>query len=475
MKLAEKVASSFRDNAGFLFRQEGRLFRQVNKTYQQNYDKLMNSGLYDELQKQELLVSHRESNLAPLSKNGCKVIEPKLIPFISYAYEWSFEQLRAAALCTLTIQKIALDFNMSLKDASAFNIQFHEGAPILIDTLSFEPYKPDQPWIAYRQFCQHFLAPLALMSLRDSRFGQMAKTFIDGIPLDLAAELLPATAWLNAGLLLHLGVHGKANAHAKNIETKNVANSKMTKLALLALIDNLETTIRNLKSPMSRGFWMQYQQIHNYSEGAERHKEQLVQSYLDKALTHSKSDSQSPTIVWDIGANTGKFSRMAAEKCDLVLSFDMDHDCVEAGYRYAAQNELTNVLPLVCDLSAPTPAIGWAHAERASLLERGSATATLALAVIHHLAIGNNVPLEMIAELFSQMGESLIVEFVPKEDSQVKLMLSSREDIFDDYSRESFEAAFSSYFDILDSSDVDQSVRTLYLMRRHKPRTNSGA
>ena len=191
MSKVDKVPGSFRDPNGFLFTHGGGLYRQVNVTYRKNYDHLMKSGLYASLSSEGLLVSHEESDQAPSDQEKAyKVIQPERLPFISFPYEWCFSQYRDAALCTLQIMKLALEKDMVLKDASAYNIQFHHGKPILIDTLSFEKYQEGAPWVAYRQFCQHFLAPLALMAYTDIRLSQLMRIYIDGIPLDLTSSLV---------------------------------------------------------------------------------------------------------------------------------------------------------------------------------------------------------------------------------------------------------------------------------------------
>ena len=203
--------ASFRDPSGFLFSREGVLYRQVNQVYAADFTRLMDSGLYDKLIKAGLLIPHVESDLKPAQPElAFKVIRPERVPFISYPYEWSFGQLKDAALATLSIQKRALKLGMSLKDASAYNIQFYNGKPVLIDTLSFETYQEGEPWVAYRQFCQHFLAPLALMAYRDVRLSQLLRVYIDGIPLDLASELLPGRTRWNLGLATHIHLHASA-------------------------------------------------------------------------------------------------------------------------------------------------------------------------------------------------------------------------------------------------------------------------
>ena len=214
MKHQANIVSSFRDPSGFLFYKNNLIYRQVNISYKENYDHLMESGLYKILINKKLLIPHREVDASSLSdRKSYKTIKPELIPFISYPYEWSFSQLKNAALTAIKIQKYSLDFGMSLKDCSAYNIQFFNGKPIFIDTLSFEKFKPNKPWIAYRQFCQHFLAPLALMSCKDIRLNQLFKIYIDGIPLDLASSLLPIKTYFKFFLLTHIHLHAKSQKH----------------------------------------------------------------------------------------------------------------------------------------------------------------------------------------------------------------------------------------------------------------------
>lgn len=469
MSEKSKLSSSFRDPSGFVFEKDGDLYRQVNSAYKENYERLMTSGLYAKLSEDRLMVRHEEASLEFETVNGdsesrddtlrYKVIRPERIPFISYPYEWCFSQLKDAALLTLSIEKAALAHGMSLKDASAYNVQFLKGKPIFIDTLSFEPYEEGQPWVAYKQFCQHFLAPLSLMANRDSRMNQLMSTNIDGIPLDLAANLLPRSTWLNFGLAVHIHIHAKSQQkYSKEKVSEAVSEGKMSKAALSAFLDNLESLVKSLKLKNQETFWKNYYQEHNYTDTAFKAKQSLVKEFIENS---------SPKLVFDLGANTGIFSRITAESGALTISTDLDSQAVEANYLKAKEKKEPNILPLILDLSAPSPAIGWNNKERMSFTERGPADLLLALAVIHHLALGNNVPLESIAQFFASLGRNLIIEFVPKSDSQVEEMLSLREDVFEDYHQDEFERAFSECFVIERRLPVAQSERTLYLMR-HK-------
>ena len=241
------VLCSFRDPSGFLFYRNGSVYRQINIEYQENYDHLMSSGLYDLLVEDDLLVPHIEIDVkSPSPEKAYKIIKPEPIPFISYPYEWSFSQLKHAALTTLDIQKKILDFGMSLKDSSAYNIQFLKGKPILIDTLSFDKYHEGEPWVAYRQFCQHFLAPIALMWYKDIRFNQLLRIYIDGIPLDLASSTLPFYSYFRFPILTHIHLHARSQKYFADKALKTSAK-KMSRMSFLGLIDSLESSIKKLK------------------------------------------------------------------------------------------------------------------------------------------------------------------------------------------------------------------------------------
>jgi hypothetical protein len=458
--VATTHGASFRDPSGFIFRREGRLLRQVNQSYAADYDLLMSSGLYDKLVKAGLMVAHREvEEVAAEPGPAYKVIEPELLPFISYPYEWSFSQLKDAALATLSIQKRAMKAGLSLKDSSAYNIQLVRGKAALIDTLSFEKYREGQPWVAYRQFCQHFLAPLALMARTDVRLSQLLRVYIDGLPLDLASRLLPRATRFNFGLLTHIHLHARAQQRYadKEIEHAQTRAGRMSKQQLQGLIESLENTVKKLTWKPAGTEWANYYAITNYSDAAFEHKKQLVSDWTAWVK---------PNQVWDLGANAGVFSRLASAKGIYTVSSDIDPAAVEFSYLQVKKDKEQNLLPLVLDLTNPSPALGWHNRERESLEERGPADLVYALALIHHLAISNNVPLTQLAQFFHNMGRWLIIEFAPKSDSQVRKLLTSRVDIFDHYTREDFEQAFRPRFVIRASQPVSESERMLYLMER---------
>ena len=454
------IGGSFRDPNGFLYRVGDRLYRQVNSQYRPEYDHLVDSGLLAGLFEDGLLVKHDETDSTfAATSDAYRVLKPVELPFVSYPFEWSFGQLKAAALLTLTLLRRALDHGMILKDASAYNVQFLGAHALFIDTLSFERYKEGTPWVAYRQFCQHFLAPLALMSHVDVRLAQLYQTNIDGLPLDLTSRLLPFGAKLQPSIAMHITLHARSQRRYSNAGSKpRFAEHRVSRMGLQGIIQSLESAIRKLKWRLPKTEWGDYSSEASYTVNAVSSKRRLLADFL-AAVEHRK-------LAIDFGSNKGEFSAIAARYVDYVVAMDMDPVAVERHYRSLSSRGSNNVLPLRIDLTVPSPGIGWANKERASLADRAKDATVIALALVHHLAIANNLPLARIADFLSHFAKHLVIEFVPKSDPQVKRLLATREDIFPHYTQEYFEREFSILFSIRRTEPIDGSERTLYLMER---------
>ena len=450
---------SFRDPSGLVYTSDGRLYRQVNLCYREQYSALMSSGLYDELTRQKLLIPHCELvDERGIDTNVFKVLEPERVTLVSYPYEWCFSQLKDAALATLRVHRLALERGMILKDASAYNIQFIRGNAVHIDTLSFDCYRDGEPWIAYGQFCRHFLAPLFLMAYTDIRLSQLLRIYIDGIPLDLASKLLAGKGGFAAKAHIHwhaksVAKHGQAGQSALN----SLWRMTISKFKMTAMIDSLIGIVEKLHLRGVHTEWGEYYAHTNYSDSAADSKKAIVGEYLLKL---------SPSVTWDFGANDGTYSRLAL-LCDnsFVAAFDIDPIAVERNYATVRRSG-ENMLPLLLDLTNPSPAIGFANHERGTLDTRQKPDCIIMLAVVHHMAISNNLPLGIIAKWLASLCENLIIEFVPKSDSQVKKLLATRHDIFPDYTEQGFEAAFEAWFSITEKKLVSESERTIYLMER---------
>lgn len=295
------------------------------------------------------------------------------------------------------------------------------------------------------------------MAYLDIRLGNLLRVHIDGIPLDLASRLLPRRTRLNFSLLSHIHLHASAQKRYADtsIKTQSVEGRSMGRYGLLGIIDSLESATRKLKWRPAGTEWGEYYSFHGYDENAFDEKKALVETFLE---------SLQPTSVWDLGANVGLFSRIASERGIPTIACDIDPAAVELNYRECVRQTETNLLPLIIDLTNPSPSLGWANEERSSLIKRGPADVVFALALIHHLSISNNVPLADLTTFFSKIARWTIFEFVPKEDPQVQRLLISRDDIFDDYTLEGFEKAFTECFHIHRKEQIGVSSRTLYLM-----------
>ncbi|HAR98661.1 MAG TPA: SAM-dependent methyltransferase [Syntrophus sp. (in: bacteria)] len=450
-----EAGSSFRDPDGLVYTLDGALYRQLHAAALPHYRRLMDSGLYAALTGRGWLVEHREAGPEMRFDDRARlVLAPRPVPFPSYPHEWCFHQLKDAALLTLDIQEEALRRGMVLKDASAHNVLFDGPRPVFIDTGSFETLEADRPWAAYRQFCRHFLAPLALMAARDVRLGRLLQLHPDGLPLDLACRLLPRRTLLRPSLLLHL--HAQSASQRRGAAwTGRSRGRRMGLSALLGLAGHLRGAVARLEPSRSGSAWSGYYGMRSYSDRAFADKRATVAAFMDRAGGRT---------CWDLGANEGVFSRLAAGRGMAVVAVDADPVVVDGHYLALRREGVEGVLPLVVDLLDPPPAGGWAGEERRPFLSRGPADLVLALALVHHLALGGNVPLPRIARLFAGIGRRLVVEFVPKEDPQVREMLAFRRDIFDGYTAEGFEAAFGACFRIEERAAVEGSTRTLYRM-----------
>jgi hypothetical protein len=445
--------ASYKDPSGFIFQASGKFYRQVNKIYAGHYDLLIRSGLSSLLQEKKLLLHHEEVNENILHSDDWHLtLLPEQVPFTSYPYEWCFEQLKDAALLTLEIVKLSLDKGMILKDATPYNVQFLNGRPVFIDTLSFEKYDPSLPWIAYRQFCESFLFPLLLSHYHKTRIQPFLNSYPNGIPVNITAKLLPWKSRLNPGVSLHVFLQNKLSKKTKH---RGQTNS-FSKNKLLNLISHLDGIIRDLNN-IDKTEWSNYYTGSISSREYLGKKEEIINTLLQKV------DGRK---LLDLGTNEGFFSRLAASKNFDVIAIDKDDQCINVLYKKVKEKNITNILPLCMDLMNPSPASGFANNERASFGERIHTDAVMALALVHHLAIGYNLPLSKIAGYLFGFSHQLIIEFVPKEDEKVQLLLQNKKDIYPEYTREHFENVFRQRFSITEKVPVPDSERIIYLMKR---------
>jgi hypothetical protein len=447
--------SSFKDPSGFVFESAGTIYRQVNQYYAAQYRQLMDSGLYKQLVSQQRLIAHEEIAVNMTNTaDWYTTLQPEPVHPISYPYEWCFEQLQDAALLTLTVLKTALQHGMILKDATPYNIQFHKGRPVFIDTLSFDTYNPKQPWIAYRQFCQCFLFPLYLEHYLKTDIQRILSTYIDGIPVDFVAKLLPLKSRLSLGVWLHVYLQHTASTSTR----ANKQTAAFSKKKLLDVISHLTNIITNF--PVNKTYkttWSNYYEDTILSKEYLHEKEKIVRAFCENSTARS---------VLDLGANDGYFSKLFASRQMQVIATDADNRCISRLYQEVKKNNIEHILPLILDIANPSPAIGFHNQERAAFHDRIKTDLVAALALVHHLVIGKNISLPVLADYFNHIAPELIIEFVPKEDEKVQQMLKSRPDTFVDYDQTHFERYFTAYFKIIAKEPVPGTHRILYKMQR---------
>lgn len=464
MRSPNREFSSFRDPSGHLFWDGGKILRWVGASYAETFRRAEESGLLAKAIEHGLLLAYSKRDAAefaapPGSSPAAAILEPRQLDLITYPYEWSFGQLRDAALLTLDLHAMALAHGMVLKDASAFNVQFVDARPSFIDHLSFDAAEGHAAWPAYGQFCRHFLAPLLLMSKVDLSLGRMSELHLDGIPLDLASKLLPKSTQLSPAIQMHVHLHARMSQNLSSYHKRYDKGRKSLGIdQLKAIATSLRGLIEKLTPIDQKTEWGDYYSDTNYSASAFEAKKALIRDFIGRVR---------PQTLLDLGGNDGSMSRAVADLAKRVICADIDPRAVDHNYRQLRTGGAQNIMPLLADVTNPAPAIGFANAERPALFARIKADQIMALALIHHLAITNNLPLGYIARFLADQSPSLLIEFVPKPDSQVQRLLANRDDIFPDYTEAGFTAAFAEVFDIVATERIPGTERTLYLMQRH--------
>ncbi len=449
--------ASYRDPDGFIFWNKDELYRQVNKSYAANYRVLLESGLYRRLTEKSWLIPHEAINENFTgSQDWLITLKPWRIPFVSYPYEWSFDMLKDAALLTLDITKEAMESGMILKDATPFNIQFYQGRPILIDTLSFEEYQERNPWNAYKQFCECFLFPLLLSSYTKTPWQKMLAIYPDGIPVETVAATLPLRSKCNINVWLHVFLQKNIRNRQNNTPAPEHKDFGFSKSKMTTLLNGLYAFIAGLKYKQKQ-VWDNYYGATILGEGYLQEKENVFNSFLERLSINT---------AIDIGTNDGYFAHIVASKAQLVLAIDSASNCINQLYLAQKTKEQANVLPLVVDIANPTAAIGFRNQERDSFLNRVKADLVIALALTHHLNFSNNIPLDKQADFFSSLTQKFIViEFIPLEDEKVTIVTDRKKGEGHRYDAIYFEDVFSMRF-IIHRRHTLKNRRILYLMEK---------
>lgn len=449
--------SSFRDPSGYIFYENEKVYRSINPSYFDNFKEFINSGLYENLVSENLIVSHEVLNNVNKQKDSITLEVEKIFP-ITYPYEWCFSQIKDAALLTLKIQKISIEYGMILKDASAFNIQFKNNKPIFIDTLSFEKIQNDNhSWKAYKQFVEMFLNPLCLMKYVDHELNKLLQTYINGIPHLLTKNILKLKHKFIPSVFFHIVLPTKLRSNSSNLNSKK--EKKITKSQQLSIIRQLESFIENLNSKKQHTEWDSYNK-ETLSEKEEYviSKTEIIEEFVSK---------KKYSLVWDIGSNDGHFSRHLNKITkSRVISMDVDLNCVERNYQINKSRSIKNVFPLFFDITNPSASIGWMNLERKGLYSRiGNPDLICLFAVMHHI-INKNIPLDLILNFTLKTKSDLLIEYIPLSDPKCKIIFSSRGNDFVYPSQEQFEKIALEYFRSFKKRELKGSDRVLYFLKK---------
>ncbi len=463
---AVPVSGSFRDPAGHVFEHEGRIFRSVTRYGRASFETVLAAGFLDELVQTGALVPFErveDAALLDLFPEAELLFEHPKLTYVSYPYEWSFFQLRDAALLQLDIAIKALDAGVVLSDATAYNIQFIGSRPVFIDHLSFQPYRDGAYWMGHRQFCEQFLNPLLLRAKLGISHNAWFRGGLEGISTADLDKLLGRSQKMSIRMLAHVVMPAKAQRDAmrKSVgTTKPMSQRKgLPKASYRGLLTQLRGWISGLHPKgASASVWGSYSDDNTYDDDENRLKAAFVDQFIR---------SVKPDLTFDLGCNSGAFSEVALNAgSKAVVGFDFDQVALDKAY-HRAKDKTLNLLSLFLDASNPSPSQGWQQSERTGFSQRATADAVLALAFEHHLAIGKNVPLEQVVEWLVSLAPQGVIEFVDKNDPTIQAMLAMREDIFQTYSQPVFEAALEQVASVVEKKQVTKDGRTMYWFKRH--------
>lgn len=418
-------------------------------------------GLLDRLVAQGALLPYelipsdeRPARWRGLDADAVVIRQPRL-GFVSYPYEWPFGLLRRAALFHLQVLLVALEAGLILKDSSAYNVQFQGTRPIFIDLGSLARHEPGTPWRGYAQFCAMFLNPLLLQAAVGLPFQPWLRSSLEGIAPAELERLLPLRRKLRPSIFTNVVLQSQLQKRFGGFAPDDLAIRPRVELpAIRRQIERLSDVVEGLRAPATASTWSGYEDNTSYSAAARGAKAEFVARVVADA---------DPAVVWDLGCNRGEYSLIAERHARTVIAIDSDPNVVELLVtRLPAE---TGITPLVMDLRNPSPQQGWDQRERQGLNERGKADLVLALALVHHLRFSANVPLRAFVAWLAGIAHAGVVEFVPRADPMVRRLLAWREDVFDDYDEETFEAELRRHFEITSTELLPDSTRRLYAFR----------
>ncbi|HEX5899842.1 MAG TPA: hypothetical protein VFY32_10635 [Solirubrobacteraceae bacterium] len=453
---------SFRDPDSRVFYAGDAVYRALSSEGLADFRALQQAGLLEDprIVATELVDDGPELP-ATLVKETAGVLRHERIPFVSYPYEWTFSMLKDAALLQLDLLLAALERDLVLKDSTPYNVQFRGARALFVDVGSYERLRPGEPWAGYRQFCMLYLYPLLLQALKGVRFQPWLRGSLEGITATEMRGLLSARDRFRRGLLTHVFLHARLErgryADRGGEVRQELRRAGFRKELIVANARKLHGLVERLRWDPPAGVWTAYGERNSYSDEDATRKEDFVRAAVRAC---------SPGLVWDIGANNGRYSRIAAEQARTVLAIDADPAPLELLYRELRDEGDERILPLAIDLADPSPGLGWRGLERSALAGRGRPDLVLALALVHHLAISANVPVREVVDWLAGLGAALVIEFPTREDPMVqKLLAPKRDGLHPDYELGFFERCLAEAFTIERSERLGSGTRVLFFAR----------
>ena len=450
---------SFRDPAGKVFYNSNKVYRIIKQAGKDRIDFLNTKDLINISSKNDFLIESRlliDQEVKDLGFNKEEIIfEHKKIPYVSYPYEWSFSQLKAAALHHLDFNIFLLEQGATLIDASAYNIQFIGSKPIFIDLLSIREYIDGEYWYGHKQFCENFLNPLVLTSKKGVQFNNWFKGNLEGIPTNDLNNLLSFLDKFSYNIFVHVYLLNKFENKYKNQnkEVKINLKRKFPKKNFISMLKQLRSFIKNLKPKKIKTVWENYSVANTYEKSEENEKVKIVKKFID--------ENKFKKII-DLGCNDGFYSKIAIDNnTNFVVGFDYDPISIDRAFNDFKKNQ-TNFLPLIFDATNPSSNIGWNENERKSFNNRADFDALLALAFEHHLVIAKNIPLLDAISWLTSLAPKGLIEFVPKNDETIQKMIKFKGAIFLDYNEDNFRNCIEKKTKIISINQITSSGRKIY-------------
>ena len=435
MKL-EREKSSFRDNKATVFFSSGRIFRKVIKNLNLDYDKLLSSKFFIENKNQivstKILTIHDLNELNLKEDKEVVWLEHEKLENIIYPYELTFDQLKDYSIFFLNLYLSALKNSYDIIDASAYNIQLKNNLPIFIDLGSFTDYQGGTHIIWHKQFCENFLAPLLIKSKASINFNDFFKANIDGIDLKIASKILPLSTWFNYNILINIHLQSYLSSKISSSTKLNIAGKKNLNIRQKIFIaENLKKTISKL-SAKKTSYWSSYSKVNSYSDDDYEKKSKIISNFIKNEKIYS---------LIDLGCNDGYFSKISFNSgVKKIVGVDYDLDSLNDAYlKFKSTSE--NFSAIYQNFTNTSPDMGWMGEERKSFLKRfkNKFDGMICLAFIHHICVGNNVPLSQFIDYIGNFSKNILLEFVSNEDQMVKNLSINKKNLMKNYTLENLK------------------------------------